>query len=392
MGLSSATLDKVKPSPTIAMTQAARDLAASGRDVLSLTAGEPDFPTPPDVAEAAIEAIRAGKTRYTAVDGILELKEAVAAKWRADYGLTITPEQVSVSGGGKQVLFNALMATLDPGDEVIIPAPYWVSYPDMTVLCGGTPVVVPTRMEDGFRLQAADLAAAITARTKWLILNSPGNPTGAVLSRAELEAIAEVLRAHPHVHVICDDIYEAITFGVPFLTLTQVAPDLAERVLVVNGVSKGHAMTGWRIGYGVGPAPLIAMMRKVQSQSTSNPCSIAQWAAVAALTGPQDHLERQRAAYEARRGLVMEGLRACKGIVCADPDGAFYAFANIEACLGTRFATDEDFAMALLEEQGVGTVFGSAFGAPGHLRISFATSEEVLREALARLQAFCAAL
>lgn len=372
------------------MTEAARALRVAGRDVLSLTAGEPDFPTPPHVVAAAKVAIDTGETRYTAVDGIAPLKEAVVAKWADDYGLTIAPAQVSVSGGGKQVIYNALRASLDPGDEVIIPAPYWVSYPDMVRLCGGVPVVVPTYGD--FRLTAAALAGAITERTKWVILNSPCNPTGAVLSATDLADLAGVLRLHPHVNAICDDIYEAIVFdGAEFATLSAVAPDLAGRILTVNGVSKAHAMTGWRIGYGVGPEPLIAAMRKVQSQTTSNPCSVSQWAALAALTGPQDHLERQRQAYQVRRDLVLEGLAACKGVRCARPDGAFYAFANIGVCLGERFTTDEDFALALLKEEGVGTVFGSAFGAPGHLRLSFATSDDTLRAALARLQRFCAA-
>lgn len=391
-----ATLDRVLPSPTIAMTQRARDLKASGRDILSLTAGEPDFDTPAHIADAAVEAIRAGHTRYTAVDGIAPLKDAVCAKWRRDYGLVVAPDQVSVGTGGKQVIYNALMATLNPGDEAIILAPYWVSYPDMVRLAGGSPVVLPPT--EGFRLDIRAIADAITPRSKWIILNAPGNPSGVVYTRQELLAVAELMRAHPQLRVMSDDIYEEITYGAAFETLSALAPDVADRVLTVNGVSKAHAMTGWRIGYGVGAPDLIAAMRKLQSQSTSNPCSIAQHAALAALTGPDGHLARYRAAYRARRDVIVAGLNRCKGIVCDPPQGAFYAFADVRGCLGGVSAAgralrgDEDLAMAWLEEAGVGTVFGSAFGAPGFIRLSFAASDAVIEEALRRIEAFCAGI
>lgn len=390
----SATLARVAPSPTIAMTQLARDMAADGGDVLSLTAGEPDFPTPPHVAEAAIAAIRAGKTRYTAVDGVAELKTAIVDKWRGDYGLAISPDQVSVGTGGKQVIFNALLATLNPGDEVIIPAPYWVSYPDMVRLCGGTPVIVPC--DEAFRLTPEAFAAALTPRSRWVILNAPGNPSGALYARDQLAALMQIIGGHDRVGLLSDDIYEAITYEAAFVTPTEVAPHLADRVLTVNGMSKGHAMTGWRIGYGVGQSDLIAAMRKIQSQSTSNPCSIAQWAAVAALTGPQDHIAQYLTAYRHRRDLVVAGLNACEGITCAVPEGAFYVLPSVAGLLGKRspagqmLTDDEALAMALLREEGVATVFGSAFGAPGHLRLSFAASDQTLRAAVERVVRFCA--
>lgn len=396
MSFLSATQARVQPSPTIAMTQLARDLAAQGHDILSLTAGEPDFDPPAHVAVAACDAIAAGHTRYTAVDGIVPLKEAIAQGWHARTGLRATPDQISVGTGGKQVLFNALMATLDPGDEVVILAPYWVSYPDMVRLAGGQPVIVPPT--PGFRPDIDAIARALSPRSKWLILNTPSNPTGVVWSRADLEALAALMRAHPHLHLMSDDIYDAITYEQPQTAFCAVAPDLAGRVLAVNGVSKAHAMTGWRIGTAVGPAPLIGAMRKIQGQSTSNPCSVAQYAALAALSGPQDHLAERAQIYRSRRDALVAGLNRCAGLSCAAPGGAFYAFVDVAQCLGghspagAALTTDEDLAVALLREAGVGTVFGAAFGAPGHLRLSFATSQEVLDAAVARLQAFCAAL
>ncbi len=392
-------LARVKPSPTIAVSALAAELQAAGRDVIALGAGEPDFDTPEHIKAAARAAIDAGRTKYTAVDGIAELKEAVCEKLRRDNGLEYTPAQVSVGAGGKQVLFNALAATLDEGDEVIIPAPFWVSYPDMVRLAGGVPVVVTAGPETGFRLTPARLEAAITPRTKWLILNSPANPTGAGYSRAEMKALTDVLMRHPHVRVLSDDIYEHLVFdGFEFCTPAEVEPGLKGRTLTVNGVSKAYAMTGWRIGYGAGPEELIAAMRKIQSQSTSSPCSISQWAAVAALAGPQDFLEEWRAVFRRRRDLVVEGLNAAPGIDCPVPQGAFYVYPSIEGCIGrtsaggTEISDDEAFARALLEEEGVAVVFGAAFGLSPHIRVSYATSDEALEEACARIRRFCAGL
>lgn len=397
MTLQSTTLSRVAPSPTIAMTQAARELKAKGRDIISLSAGEPDFDTPDHICDAAITAIRNGQTRYTAVDGIAELKSAICSKMALDHHISATPDMVSVGTGGKQVLFNALMATINPGDEVIIPAPYWVSYPDMVRLAGGTPVVVECPMESGFRLTAAQLEDAITERTKWVIFNSPSNPTGAAYGADDIAALMDVMRAHPHVWMLSDDIYEKILFEGSFVTPAQVAPDLADRILTMNGVSKGYAMTGWRIGYGVGPKPLIDAMRKLQSQSTSNPCSIAQSAAVAALTGPQDHVTRFGTAFRRRRDLVVAGLNAA-GLPCPTPDGAFYVYPSVADCIGKTSAggraisTDEDFALALLEEEGVATVFGAAFGLSPFIRISYATGDDILRDALERISRFVSGL
>lgn len=397
MTLQSTTLSRVAPSPTIAMTQAARELKAKGRDIISLSAGEPDFDTPDHICDAAITAIRNGQTRYTAVDGIAELKSAICSKMALDHHISATPDMVSVGTGGKQVLFNALMATINPGDEVIIPAPYWVSYPDMVRLAGGTPVVVECPMESGFRLTAAQLEDAITERTKWVIFNSPSNPTGAAYGADEIAALMDVMRAHPHVWMLSDDIYEKILFEGSFVTPAQVAPDLADRILTMNGVSKGYAMTGWRIGYGVGPKPLIDAMRKLQSQSTSNPCSIAQSAAVAALTGPQDHVTRFGTAFRRRRDLVVAGLNAA-GLPCPTPEGAFYVYPSVADCIGKTSAggraisTDEDFALALLEEEGVATVFGAAFGLSPFIRISYATGDDILRDALERISRFVSGL
>ncbi len=399
MDFLSATLDRVKPSPTVALTGLVAELKAEGRDIIGLGAGEPDFPTPENIREAGKRAIDSGKTRYTAVDGIAELKSAIADKFARENGLTYTREQISVASGGKQVLYNALMATLNPGDEVIIPAPYWVSYPDMVRLAGGNPVIIEAGPEAGFRITPEQLDAAITPKTKWLIFNSPSNPTGAGYAPDALRALTEVLERHAHVWVMSDDMYEHIAFpGFDFRTPAQVAPALYDRTLTVNGVSKAYAMTGWRIGYAGGPESLIAAMRKIQSQSTSNPCSISQWAAVEALTGPQDYIAESVAAFQRRRDLVVSGLNACDGIICAEPEGAFYVYPSIAGCIGktsaggAAIATDEDFCRALLEETGVAVVFGAAFGVSPAFRVSYAASDDVLAEALGRIRDFCAGL
>ncbi len=367
------------------ITQTARDMRAAGQDVISLSAGEPDFDTPEHICQAAAAAMEAGATRYTAVDGIAELKSAIISKFDRDNGLTFTPSQINVSPGGKPVLFNALAVTVGLGDEVIVPAPCWVSYPDMVRLCGGTPIVVRCSVATKFKLTAEALEAAITPRTKWLMLNSPSNPTGAAYTAAELKDLAEVLREHPHVMVLCDDIYEHLIYDdFTFATMAQVAPDLAARILTMNGVSKGYAMTGWRIGYAGGPEWLISAMRKYMGQTTSNPASISQWAAVAALNGPQDFLTEWRSTYAARRDRVVSRLNALEGVSCLTPPGAFYAFADISAVT----EDDTDFALRLLEETGVATVPGSAFYAQGHIRISYAAAMEDLDAALDRLGTF----
>ena len=392
----SATLARVKPSPTIAVTNKAAELKRAGRDVIGLGAGEPDFDTPDNIKAAAMRAIEDGKTKYTAVDGIPELKEAICAKFERDNGLRYAPSQVSVSSGGKQVLFNALMATLNPGDEVVIAAPYWVSYPDMVLLAGGTPVVAEASVQTGYKLTADQLEAAITPKTKWFIFNSPSNPTGAGYSHEELKELTDVLLRHPHVWVMTDDMYEHLAYDdFEFCTPAEVEPQLYDRTLTVNGVSKAYAMTGWRIGYAAGPEHLIAAMRKVQSQSTSNPCSISQWAAVEALNGPQDFLEPNNAVFKRRRDLVVEMLNAVDGIVCPVPEGAFYVYPSIAGLIGktsaagTRIDDDEAFATALLEETGVAVVVGAAFGLSPNFRVSYATSDEALREACTRIQDFC---
>ena len=395
----SATLDRVKPSPTIAVTTMAAELKAQGKDVIGLGAGEPDFDTPENIKAAAKAAIDAGKTKYTAVDGIPELKQAICAKFKRDNGLDYTPAQVSVGTGGKQILYNALMATLNPGDEVVIPAPYWVSYPDMVLLAGGTPVIAEASSQTAYKLTADQLEAAITPKTKWLIFNSPSNPTGAAYSHDELKALTDVLLRHPHVHVMSDDMYEHLVYDdFQFATPAQVEPALYDRTLTVNGVSKAYAMTGWRIGYCAGPVPLIKAMGKMQSQSTSNPCSVSQWAAVEALNGPQDYIATNNAVFKRRRDLVVEMLNAAEGVSCPTPEGAFYVYPSIGGCIGktsaggTRIVDDEAFAKALLEETGVAVVFGAAFGLSPCFRVSYATSDAALREACTRIQAFCAGL
>lgn len=396
---SSAALKRVKPSPTLAATQMARDLKAQGRDVISLGAGEPDFDTPDFVKEAAIKAIRDGKTKYTNVDGIPELKQAIALKFKRDNDLAYDVSQIGVAPGGKAVLYNALVATLNPGDEVIIPAPYWVSYPDMTLLAGGEPVFVATTQENNFKLTPEDLERAITPRTKWFIFNSPSNPTGAAYTREEVKALTDVLIRHPHVWIMSDDMYEHIVYdSFVFTTIAQVEPALYERTLTVNGASKAYAMTGWRLGYAGGPAPLIKAMAKVMSQSTSNPCSITQYACVAALNGDQSFLIERNAAFKARRDLVVSMLNEAEGISCTTPEGAFYVYPSCAGTIGKKtpggavIATDEDFTQELLKAEGVSAVFGAAFGLAPFFRASYAASIEDMREACTRIQRFCASL
>ncbi|KRS17168.1 pyridoxal phosphate-dependent aminotransferase [Roseovarius indicus] len=395
----SATLTRVKPSPTMAISALAQEMKAAGKDVIGLSAGEPDFPTPENIRAAGIRAIEEGKTRYTAPDGIIELKEAVCAKFKRDNGLDYTPKQISIGTGGKQILYNALMATLNPGEEVVIPAPYWVSYPDMVKLAGGEPVIVPAGIETSFKLTPEALEAAITPKTRWFIFNSPSNPTGAGYAWDELKALTDVLMRHPHVWVLTDDMYEHLAYdGFEFCTPAQVEPALYDRTLTCNGVSKAYAMTGWRIGYAGGPEELIAAMRKIQSQSTSNPCTISQWAALEALTGTQDFIPTNNEIFRRRRDLVLEGLRAIDGIECPTPEGAFYVYPSIEGLIGkttaagTTLDNDEAFATALLEEAGVAVVFGAAFGLSPAFRVSYATSDEALQEACKRIATFCAAL
>ena len=399
MSLESVTLSRVKPSATMATDQKARELKAQGRNIISLGAGEPDFDTPENIKEAAIRAIREGKTKYTTVDGIPELKEAIAAKFARENGLAYKPSQVNVSPGGKPVIFNAMMATLNPGDEVIVPAPYWVSYPDMVLLAGGTPVFAPTTAASGFKLKPAELEAVITPRTRWLILNSPSNPSGAAYTKEELKGLAEVLLRHPQVWILTDDMYEHLMFDdMTFWTIAQVEPALYERTLTMNGVSKAYAMTGWRIGYAAGPEPLIKLMAKVMSQSTSNPCSVSQYAAVEALNGTQDFIKPNAALFQKRRDLVVSMLNQASGLECPTPEGAFYVYPSCEKLIGRMapsgrvIGSDQDFANELLETEGVAVVFGAAFGLSPFFRISYATSEAVLEDACGRIQRFCAAV
>ncbi|MEO1919920.1 MAG: pyridoxal phosphate-dependent aminotransferase [Paracoccaceae bacterium] len=392
-------LARVKPSSTVTVSTKATQLKAAGVDVIGLGAGEPDFDTPDNIKLAAIEAINRGDTKYTAPDGIPELKQAICAKFKRENDLAYEPAQVMVSTGGKQVLFNALLSTLNPLDEVIIPAPYWVSYPDMVRLCGGEPVIVAAPIEAGFKITAEQLESAITSKTKWFIFNSPSNPTGAGYSRAELNALTDVLLHHPHVWVMTDDMYEHIVyepFG--FCTPAQVEPQLYDRTLTVNGVSKAYAMTGWRIGYAAGPVKLIKAMTKVQGQSTSNPSSISQWAAVEALNGPQDYIASSRIAFERRRDLVVDLLGKINGIDCPTPEGAFYVYPSLKGLIGkttpsgVTIASDEIFATELLESEGVAVVFGAAFGLSPNFRISYATSDEILTDACTRIARFCEGL
>ena len=395
MAFLSDAIGRIKPSPTIAITSEALALKAAGRDIIGLSAGEPDFDTPLHVREAAKAAIDAGRTRYTAPEGIPELRRAIADKFARENALDYAPEEVIVCTGGKQVLFNALIATVNPGDEVIIPAPYWVSYPDMVQLAGGTAVIVPTAIEDGFRMRPEALAAAITPRTKWVILNTPSNPTGAGYDAAALKGLTEVLMAHPHVWVMSDDIYEHVVYApFRFATPAAVEPGLKDRTLTVNGVSKAYAMTGWRIGYAAGPRALIRAMTAIQSQSTSNACSISQWAAVAALEGPQDYIAHAAEAFRRRRDMVVARLDAIEGIDCPVPEGAFYVYPSIAGLIGRRTPAgyvnenDEAFARALLAAEGVAVVFGAAFGGSPNFRVSYAASDAVLAEACTRIARF----
>jgi aspartate aminotransferase len=399
MSILADTLSRVKPSPTMAITGKAAELKAAGRDVIGLSAGEPDFDTPENIRKAGQAAIDAGKTRYTAVDGIPELKQVICEKLKRDNGLDYSPKQVSVGTGGKQTLYNAFMATLNPGDEVVIPAPYWVSYPDMVLLAGGTPVIAEAKLENSFKLTPEQLEAAITPKTKWFIFNSPSNPTGAGYSWDELKALTDVLLRHPHVWVMSDDMYEHLAYGdFKFCTPAQVEPALYDRTLTCNGVSKAYAMTGWRIGYAAGPEELIAGMRKIQSQSTSNPCSVSQWAAIEAISGTQDFLAPHNEMFMRRRDLVVSMLNEIDGITCPTPEGAFYVYPSIAGLIGKTTAAgtvidnDEAFATALLEEKDVAVVFGAAFGLSPNFRVSYATSDEALKEACTRIQDFCASL
>ncbi|TPE52951.1 pyridoxal phosphate-dependent aminotransferase [Amaricoccus solimangrovi] len=399
MSFLSSALGRIKPSATIAISTQARELKDAGRDIISLSAGEPDFVTPDNIRAAAKAAIDRGETRYTSPEGIIELRRAICAKFGAENNLDYAPDQVVVSTGGKQVLYNALMATVNPGDEVIVPAPYWVSYPDMVMLAGGTPVIVVGEMATGYKITPEALEAAITPRTKWFIFNSPSNPTGAGYSRDELKGLTDVLTRHPHVWVMSDDMYEHISYApFEFCTPAEVEPALHERTLTVNGVSKAYAMTGWRIGYAAGPKPLIRAMVTIQSQSTSNACSISQWAAVEALEGPQDYISTSREAFRRRRDLVVGLLNECPGIVCPTPEGAFYVYPSIAGVIGKKtpagkvIATDADFASALLDAEGVAVVFGAAFGLSPNFRISYAASDEELTEACGRIRRFCESL
>jgi len=392
-------LSRIKPSATMAVSAKARDLKAAGRDVIGLGAGEPDFDTPDNIKDSAIQAIRDGDTKYTNVDGTPALKEAIAAKFQRDNGLDYATDQITVGTGGKQVLYNALMATLDPGDEVIIPAPYWVSYPDMVLLAEGEPVIVDCPAEDGFLLTPEALEAAITPKTKWLILNSPSNPTGAAYDRDAMKSLTDVLMRHEHVHIMTDDMYEKLVYGnFTFVTPAQVEPGLKNRTLTVNGVSKAYAMTGWRIGFAGGSPELIKAMAKIQSQSTSNPSSVSQAAALAALTQPEDYIAERNAAFVERRDYVVDALNACEGLTCPRPDGAFYVFPSCADTIGKKTASgkviesDEDFVTELLESEGVAVVHGAAFGLSPHFRISYATSLEALKDACARIERFCASL
>ena len=398
-GTVSEALKRVKPSATMAMSAKARALKAAGRDCIALSQGEPDFDTPENIKEAAVRAMREGKTKYTDVDGIPELKDAICAKFKRENGVEYKRSQINVSPGGKPVIFNAWMATLNPGDEVIIPAPYWVSYPDMALMCGATPVMIETRLEDGFKVKPPALAKAITPHTKWLLLNSPSNPSGAAYTADELKALAAVLLDYPHVMVLTDDMYEHLTYGdFEFTTIAQVEPRLYDRTLTMNGVSKAYSMTGWRIGYAGGPEWLIKAMSNVMGQTTSNPCSISQWAAVEALNGAQDFIPKNKKLFEGRRDLVVSMLNQAQGIKCPTPEGAFYVYPSIAALIGKKtrdgkvIDRDETFATELLEAECVALVHGGAFGLSPNFRISYATSTECLEDACARIQRFCSSL
>ena len=394
MSIVSNSLKRIKPSPTIAVTQKARELKAAGKDVIGLGAGEPDFDTPENIKKAAINAINRGETKYTAVDGTLALKNAIINKFKKENNLQYSTDQITVGTGGKQVIYNAFMATLNKGDEVIIPAPYWVSYPDMVLLAGGNPKIVKCNENDGFKLTPKNLKKAITKKTKWLILNSPSNPTGASYTRGEIESLSEVLIKNKNIHILSDDIYEHITYdNFNFFTIAQISK-LKNRTLTMNGVSKSYAMTGWRIGYAAGPKEIIKAIRKIQSQSTSNPSSVSQAAAVEALSGNQDFIKERSGAFKERRDFVVNSLNNIKGISCLKPNGAFYAFPSCKKLLGkkTKLKTDKDFVEKLLEKSLVAVVQGSAFGLDGYFRISYATSMDNLKKSLERIKTFCEGL
>ena len=399
MSTLSHNISRVKPSPTIAMSSLATQMKSEGRDIISLSAGEPDFDTPDHVKDAAIAAIKSGKTKYTDPDGMKILKEAVCTKFQAENNLTYSPNQISIGTGGKQILYNALMATLNPGDEVIIPAPYWVSYPDMVLLAGGTPVFIEASSKNKYKISPEQLEKVITDKTKWFIFNSPSNPTGAGYSKDELKELTEILIKFPDVLIMTDDMYEHLAYDdFLFSTPAEIEPRLFERTLTCNGVSKAYAMTGWRIGFAGGPENLIRAMRKIQSQSTSNPCTISQWAALAALTGSKDFITKNNEKFVRRRNLVVEKLNQIEGISCPMPEGAFYVFPDISGLIGKKtqngqvILCDEDFCRSLLEEVGVAVVFGSAFGLSPNFRISYATSDELLADACERINNFCKSL
>ena len=399
MSALSRNISRVKPSPTIAMSSLATQMKSEGRDIISLSAGEPDFDTPDHIKDAAIEAIKSGKTKYTDPDGMKILKEAVCTKFKVENNLTYNPNQISIGTGGKQILYNALMATINPGDEVIIPAPYWVSYPDMVLLAGGRPVFIEASSKNKYKISPEQLEKAITDKTKWFIFNSPSNPTGAGYSKNELKELTEILIKFPKVLIMTDDMYEHLAYDdFLFSTPAEVEPNLFERTLTCNGVSKAYAMTGWRIGFAGGPENLIKAMRKIQSQSTSNPCTISQWAALAALNGQKNFIDKNNEKFVRRRNLVVGKLNQIEGISCPMPEGAFYVYPDISGLIGKKtqngqvISSDEDFCRSLLEEVGVAVVFGSAFGLSPNFRISYATSDELLTDACKRIKNFCVSL
>jgi len=398
MSIVSNTLKRIKPSPTIAVTQKARELKASGKDIIGLGAGEPDFDTPENIKQAAIKAIKGGDTKYTAVDGTPALKDAIINKFKRENNLEYQIDQITVGAGGKHVIYNAMMATLNEGDEVIVPAPYWVSYPDMVLLAGGTPIILECTEKQGFKINPSELEKIITQKTKWIILNSPSNPTGACYSEKDIREIAKVLEKHPHVYILSDDIYEHVTYeGFKFFTIAQIK-DLKDRVLTMNGVSKAYSMTGWRIGYAAGPKEIIKAIAKIQSQSTTNPSSISQAAAVEALNGTQDFIKERANSFQERRNFVVKALNEIDGIECLNPDGAFYVFPSCKGLIGKKdtngneLKMDTDFVQSLLENSGVAVVQGSAFGLEGLFRISYATSMENLKKALEKISSFCKSL
>ena len=398
MSIVSNNLKRIKPSPTIAVTSKARELKAAGKDVISLGAGEPDFDTPNNIKQAAIKAINEGDTKYTAVDGTPLLKEAIIKKFKRENNLDYQVDQITVGAGGKHVIYNAMVATLNEGDEVVIPAPYWVSYPDIVLLAGGTPIILRCSEKQGFKINSSELEKLITTKTKWIILNSPSNPTGACYTESDIKEISKVLAKHPHVYILSDDIYEHVTYeGFKFFTIAQI-DELKERVLTMNGVSKAYSMTGWRIGYAAGPKEIIKAIAKIQSQSTTNPSSISQAAAVEALNGTQDFIKERATSFKERRDFVVKALNKIEGINCLNPDGAFYVFPSCKGLIGKKdnngneLKTDTDFVQSLLENSGVAVVQGSAFGLEGFFRISYATSMENLEKALEKISSFCKSL